>query len=351
MIRISRYTMLALAALFSLYHVFRGVITLGIPDSPWPSAAAMVLYIIATLLSLRPNAPVQMTLRLAFFNLACSIALSLLVTSELDPGENNGYATWHVASVGTLMTITAARQREWTAWVGVAFLAVQSVVWAMIGLADTTAPGWPLLWAGIGQAAEIGVTGSIVWVSFSIVIARALARAARDAEKLVLAERAAVDWQAAQDAHFTERARRLDEASRLAGPTLRRIVLSGGDLKPDEREEARLLEAGLRDEIRGRRLLNDDVRREVLAARRRGTTVSLLDEGTMDELPQEDVDRVLAVVADSLATTKTERLIIRTAPMDSTAAVTLVGLSKAAPGSEDPDDDVDLWREVPRTLG
>lgn len=350
MIRVSRYTMLALAALFSLYHVFRGVITLGVPQSPWPSVAAMLLYIVATTLSLWPTAPVQMSLRLAFFNLATSIALCLLVTSELDPTDNNGYATWHVASVGTLMTITAARRREWTAWVGVGFLAVQSVCWAAAGLSRSIEPGGSLLWAGIGESAEIGVTGSIVWVAFSIVIARALARAARDAEKLVLAERAAVNWQAAQDAHFTERARRLDDASRLAGPTLRRIVLSGGDLNSREREEARLLEAGLRDEIRGRRLLNDDVRREVLAARRRGTAVSLLDEGTIDDLPQADIDRVLAVVASSVASTKTERLIIRTAPLDSAAAVTLVGLSKPAPGSDDPDDDVDLWREVPRSV-
>lgn len=350
MIRISRYTMLALAALFSLYNVFRGVITLGVPDSPWPSVAAMVIYIVATTISLWPTAPVQMSLRLANFNLATAIVLCLLVSSELDPTNNNGYATWHVASVGTLMTITAARRREWTAWVGVAFLAVQSVFWAVTGSPDSDEPIGSRLLAGIGTSAEIGVTGSIVWVAFSIVIARALARAGRDAEKLVLAERAAVNWQAAQDAHFTERARRLDDASRLAGPTLRRIVLSGGDLSPTEREEARLLEAGLRDEIRGRRLLNDDVRREVLAARRRGTTVSLLDEGTMDDLPQAEMDRVLAVVAESVASTKTERLIIRTAPIDSAAAVTLVGLSKPAPGSDDPDDDVDLWREVPRTV-
>jgi hypothetical protein len=324
--------MLALAALFSLYHVFRGVITLGVPESPWPSLVAMALYIVATVVSLWPTSPVQMPLSLAFFNLATSIALCLLVTSELDPTRNNGYATWHVASVGTLMTITAARRREWTAWIGVAFLTVQSI-----------------LWAGIGTAAEIGVTGSITWVAIAIVLARGIVRAGRDAEKLVLAERAAAEWQAAQDAHFTERARRLDEASRLAGQTLRRIVLSGGDLGSTEREEARLLEAGLRDEIRGRRLLNDDVRREVLAARRRGTTVSLLDEGTIDDLPQEDLDRVLGEVATLVAETKTERLIVRTAPLDSVAAVTLVGLSKPAPGSDDPDDEVDLWREIPRS--
>jgi hypothetical protein len=291
----------------------------------------MVLYVVATTISLWPTSPIQMPLALAFFNLATSIALCLLVTSELDPSVDNGYATWHVASIGTLMTITAARRREWTAWAGVAFLTVQSIAWA-----------------GLGTAAAIGVTGSVWWVAIAVVIARALARAGRDAEKLVLAERAAAEWQAAQDAHFTERARRLDEASRLAGPTLRRIVLSGGDLTPHEREEARLLEAALRDEIRGRRLLNDDVRREVLAARRRGTAVSLLDEGTIDDLPQADLDRVLSVVAASVAGTKTEKLIVRTAPLDSKAAVTLVGLSKPAPGSEDPDDDVDLWREVPR---
>ena len=56
--------------------------------------------------------------------------LPLLVTSQLDPDADNGYATWYVAAVGTLMTIAAARRQLAVAWVGVIALAVQTVVWA-----------------------------------------------------------------------------------------------------------------------------------------------------------------------------------------------------------------------------
>ena len=62
-------------------------------------------------LSLWPAKRVRMPDWLAAFDLAVSIVLPLLVTSQLDPTRDNGYATWYVAAVGTLMTIAAARRQ------------------------------------------------------------------------------------------------------------------------------------------------------------------------------------------------------------------------------------------------
>ncbi|MFU8945597.1 hypothetical protein ACLRGF_02590 [Mycetocola zhadangensis] len=332
MISLNRWAMLALAAAFSLYHVVRGIMTLGQADSPWPSLAAMGLYLLATVLSLWPTSPTAMPGWLAALNLATAVSVPLLVTSELDPLVNNGYATWHVSAIGTLMTIAVVRRQELVGWIGVIFLTVQSIVWC-----------------GFGTSVQIGITGSLMWVIIASVLTRSLVKVSRDAENLATAEREAAKWQAAQDAHQGERRRRLDQTAVRALPMLREIILSGGELSEEQRVESRVLEAGLRDEIRGRRLLNDRVRDSVLAARRRGATVSLLDEGTIDDLPETELTRVLDTVADAVDSTEATKMIIRTAPNDTDVAVTLVALGPSTDPAE-PGDSVRLWLEIPRKV-
>ncbi|GHD42458.1 hypothetical protein D9V29_00950 [Mycetocola manganoxydans] len=330
MIALNRYTMLALAAAFSFYHVVRGLLTLPQADSPWPSVMAMALYLTATGMALWPSSPTAMPAWLASFCLATAISVPLLVTSQLDPAVNNGYATWHVSAIGTLMTITVVRRQEIVGWLGVLFLTVQSVIWC-----------------GIPTSMEIGVTGSLMWVVVAGVLTRSLAKVGHDAQTLTVAEQEAAKWQAAQDAHEQERRARLEQTGKRALPILRDIILAGGELSEAQRIESRVLEAGLRDEIRGRRLLNDAVRTSVLAARRRGTTVSMLDEGTLDHLPEDALQSVLDEVAVVIADTHVDRLIVRTAPADSDVAVTLVGLS-ASTDPDEPGDSVRLWKEIPR---
>lgn len=330
MISLNRYTMIALAAAFSFYHVVRGLLTLPQAASPWPSLAAMALYLAATVIALWPSSPTTMPPWLAAFCLATAVSVPLLVTSQLDPTVNNGYATWHVSAIGTLMTITVVRHRELVGWIGVLFLTGQSI-----------------LWCGLGTSMEIGVTGSLMWVFVAGILTRSLAKVGHDAQTLTIAEQEAAKWQAAQDAHEHERRTRLEQTGKRALPILRDIILAGGELSDEQRIESRVLEAGLRDEIRGRRLLNDRVRNSVLDARRRGTTVSMLDEGTLDHMPEDDLDAVLGQVADAVERTDADRLIVRTAPADSDVAVTLVGLS-ASTDPDEPGDAVTLWLEIPR---
>lgn len=337
MITIPRLLILALGALFSGYHVILGLYALSVPDSPWPSVVAMALYAVATLISLWPSSPTQMPLWLGAFTLATVIALPLLVTSQLDPSADNGYATWYVAAVGTLMTITAARRRLAFAWAGVGFLAVQTV-----------------LWAGPGALGGIGVIGSVVWVAVAHMLGLQLAKAGRDANHFLRAEREATEWQAAQDAHLYERRFRLAQTNRIAAPMLRRISDSGGELNAEQRQECRNLEAAIRDEIRGRMLLNDRVRAAVRAARGQGAIVTLLDEGGIDELDDGDRGRVLDTLAEAIGGSAANKIIARTVPDGSETAVTVVGLrlsdggNASALGHEELDDEVELWLEIPR---
>ncbi|HEX4057871.1 MAG TPA: hypothetical protein VHX87_06095 [Galbitalea sp.] len=341
-IGVPRYLIVGMAGLFSAYHLVLATysLTQHIPRTDGPIFLAMALYGAASILSLLPLGPTRIPIWMAALNLAVVIALPILVTGQLDPGKSNGYGTWYVAAVGTLMTITSTRRRHTFAWIGVGFLVVQSIYWG-----------------GAGTLGGIGVIGSVVWVAISHIVSNGVARATRDGQRFAQAEREATDWQAAQEAHVFERQFRLDQTSMMALEMLKTIQATGGELTEEQRNECLHLEGAIRDEIRGRKLLNDAVRSQVMSARRRGATVTLLDEGGIDDLSDEDLDRVLNRLAAALKKTDADKVIARTVPEGSDVAVTVVGLRTVGDGSASAlgqesleDDEVDLWLEIPRSV-
>lgn len=341
-ISVPRFLIIALAATFSAYHLVLAFVSLDVPRHTGPFIGAMVLFAVATVVSLWPSPRLQMPIWMATFNVAVCVSLPLLVTSQLDPSQpiDGNSATWYVAAIGTLMVITSTRLRHTFAWIGIGVLVVQSIAWA-----------------GFGAIIALGLFGSVVWVGISHAISRSLANTSRHARQFAVAEREAAAWQAAQEAHLFERQFRLRQTSRMALPMLRQIVASGGDLTEMQRLECVHLEGAIRDEIRGRKLLNDNVRKQVMAARRRGTTVILLDEGGIDDIAGGDLDRILNRLAVVIRDTATDKLIARTVPEGSDTAVTVVGLSESTnpepeAGDEDSDEEqVDLWLEIPRVQG
>lgn len=338
---VPRPLIVLVAALFSAYLIVLGVysLPLGYASSDGPVIAAMAIYAVATFAALVPDKRPRMPIWLAAFAVAISAAMTMLVTLVLDPARpgGNGYATWYVAAVGALMTITAVRRRPGFAWVGIGFLVVQTI-----------------FWSGVGALPAIGVIGSASWVGVAHLLTNALSKAVRDSSRFAVAERGAAEWQAAQEAHLNERQFRLGQTTVMALPMLRTIQQSGGDLTAAQRAECLHLEGAIRDEIRGRKLLNDAVREQVMLARRRGTTVTLLDEGGIDDLEGEELDRVLGALADALRRTNADKVIARTVPEGSDVAVTVVGLRSSDDGSASllgdslDDDEVELWLEIPR---
>jgi len=342
-IGVPRSLIVTMAALFSGYHIVLGLYTIAIPANPLAVLAAMALYALASTISLLPGQPERMPVWMAALNVAVCVSMTLLVTPQLDPEREGGlgYATWYVAAIGTLMTITSTRRRHLFAWTGIALLVVQTI--------------W---WGGAGLLLSTGVIGSAAWVAISHILSRALAKASLDAQRFAQAEREATDWQAAQEAHLYERQFRLGQTATIAAPMLKVIERSGGELTDEQRRECLYLEAAIRDEIRGRELLNDAVRVEVMAARRRGATVTLFDEGGLDGMDPAEREQVLDRLAAAIGGTTARRIIARTAPADSDVAVTVVGLTPVGDGSardlgsaeeeDDEDDEVDLWMEIPR---
>ena len=335
MIQIPRNLISSVAALFALYLIVLGAYAIDIPTHRGPVIAALVLFAVATVVSLLPVGPSRMPIWMAAFNLGTVLAMALAVSSTLDPGAGGfGYATWYVPASGVLLTITSTRRRYGFAWAGAVLLVAHTVAWA-----------------GPGALVFLGVVPSVAWVAISHLISVGMAKASQDAQRFSLAEREATEWQALQEAHVHERQFRLGQTNSMALSMLREIERSGGELTEAQRAECLHLEGAIRDEIRGRSLLNEAVRREVMVARRRGAKVTLLDEGGIDDLDGQQLSRVLNAVADAIALSSADKVIARTVPDDPETAVTVLGLKSVSRGTDVDDsenDEVEFWLEVPR---
>lgn len=312
--RTTAFVFTMIAAAFSAFHVVRAFLTLSASSIPALTLLAAALYALLTLLALLPWARIDGRAKLptwvALMAVVGSALVTAAVTGALSPAEATTHATWHVSAVGTLMVIVLVRGHEVLAWVGTAILVVESLVWV-----------------GLGTSVTMGITGSIIWVAGASVLTHALDRLARDSATLQQGERRSALWHAEREAHREERLERLSAAERRAAPMLREILLASGNLAAPTRAEAVLLEAGMRDEIRGRALLSDAVRTEALAARRRGVDVRLFDEGGIDTLPAGRCAEIHAEIADALSQMDGGQIIVRTVQSpDSPIAVTVVGL-------------------------
>src|SRR5690242_1956740 len=100
----------ALCALFSGVHVVVGLLSLDKVSSPWPSIAAMTLYLTATVIVLRP-APQVLPIWRAATAVGSVIVMAFLVDSVLPKVVWPGYAAWHTAASYTLLVVINLRGR------------------------------------------------------------------------------------------------------------------------------------------------------------------------------------------------------------------------------------------------
>lgn len=335
----------AIAVAFTAYLAARGFWWgTGQVDRPWVIVLALPLYLVVTWLTVfwgvrpqKPGADGVIPSRRGMLPLwVCAIALAIAVVvpnaiffAVAPESRTQPFATWVIGGVGALMTIVMVRRRPWFAWIGLALSAVSVS-----------------LWIGILPTLSLGMVGSIVWVAAAQLLMVALDRAAEDTVRLAELQQAASAWQASQSGRQRERRVQVQRALQAAGPILGRTIETGGNLRPAERLEARLAEGRLRDELRGPRLLDDAVRAELEAARRRGITVTMLDEGGLEGLAEPELAAVRGELAEILRSASSTRLIIRTSPHER-VAVTIVGRSGDGESLSD-EDSVELWHEIPR---
>lgn len=330
-----RVVLVALAIAFALYQAVRGAIWTNVsgPTTPWLLVAALVCYLAVTAVCVfaTPRTPPgeaprrePMPTWAALLAVGAAICLPTLTGSAVGTGTVKAtFGTWFVGGIGALMVVVMVRRRPILAWLGTAALA-----------------GGAMVWLGPLQAFGQGLVGSIVWVGVAQLVVVLIDRAERDAAQLGELQAMTSAWEAAQEGRERERRVQLQRALAVGGPILGRVIAMHGALSDSERRNAGIAEARLRDELRGPRLLDDTVRERIDVARRRGSQVSVFDEGGLDELDDGALEQVRRQLASALDGATSQRIIIRTSPHDR-IVVTVVGRSR-----DDGEDVVDLWREI-----
>lgn len=321
MLKVPTWLLSFFGLIFGLFHAVLGVIWLGQNDRPEVVTAALIAYVLILIPTITIGESRAMPRWMALINVIVCAGIPLVINTQLDPSHLTDYATWYVLGVGTILGGTAVRGRRGFAWFGLIVLVAEIAAWGGVGsLASTGLPGVLSLLV-TGHAVSLGVERAV--------------KAARELNEKAAATAAET---AAVEAAGDVRSKLIEQTLSRAIPALNLIAALGGNLNETQKREARLLEAGLRDEIRGATLLNDKMRAAIKAARERGVEVLVLDEGGLDDLSIEQREKILDKAAASFATVNQGRLTVR-APKDEDWKITVAAIR---PGTAQPD----LWLKI-----
>jgi hypothetical protein len=320
-IRVPRWIVSLIAGLFALFHFLLGLLSLNSYANESNAILALGIYLVAvfcTTVLYRGN---RLPISQALLNLAASFFIPLLVNNELDPSKLNDYSTWYVVGVGTLMAATAVRERFVIAWIGTAGLILQVIVWG-----------------GIGSFFVSGIIGATLLVAAGNAVSLGLVKASSQAEEFNAQALKTETERAVASAASRERQSRVAAALAGALPTLGLIQAKKGKLDELTRRQALLLEAALRDEIRGRNLMSQAIKEAAKVLRGRGVEVIILDEGGLDKVSISDRDRLLSQAAGAVEKVTEGRVTIRSPQGEDW----LVTVAAVRPGVATPD----IWLKL-----
>lgn len=308
MIRLPQWFIVIIASLFVLSPAVSATIGfLGTTPSV-SSVVALALYLVVGLASVLYYRELRMPLALALASLGLAVAVPQLVNLRLDESAFGTPATWYVSAVSTLMAISAIRQHKVIAWAGSGILTIEV-----------------LSWGGLEALFNSGLGGALALVAAAHAISVGLQNSAKQTAAYLETAKATEVSSAAETAIRQERSRRITTTLRGALPMLEKIA--AGKLTESEKQEAMFLEAQLRDEIRGRALINQKLKASVQSARARGVEVVLLDEGGLDEVSEDEREQIRNRMAQELDLISTGRVTIRS-PKQENVRVTFVASRK-----------------------
>jgi hypothetical protein len=300
-IRLPRWFIVFISVLLVINPAATGILTFYRYNNQVFALAALILYLLAGIVSVLYSRQLKMPVMLALVNLAMAVVVPQLINQSLDLSARGSHATWYVTGIATLMAINAVRQHKVIAWLGSALLTAQV-----------------LLWGGFEFMFNSGLAGALALVAAAHAISIGLERSSREAANYLEIAKATEVSSAADSAIRSERSERLTKTLRGALPMLQKIA--SGQISDSDRHQARLLEAELRDEIRGRLLLNPKLKASVRQARERGVEVVLLDEGGLDQLSEPNRESIRSRLADELDLIKQGRVTIRSPHRDKARA-------------------------------
>ncbi len=276
--------------------------------------AAIVLYTLVSLLSVFYFRAREMPPLMAWVNLLIVVIIPQLVHEAIDFATVDSQTSWYVSGLGALLAITAIRGQQAVSWIGTSVLALEVLVWG-----------------GNGALFNTGLAGALSLVVAANILSYALARIDNETQ-IYLDKAIEIEAVAAiESATRAERSRRLTETLQIAYPLLQKISM--GEIDQESRQEAKLLEAELRDGIRGRELIDNKLKVAIRAARLRGVEVVVLDEGGLSSLTESSKTEIRQTFASELDRVSSGRVTIR-APRGGKSNATFVA---SRPGTATPD--------------
>lgn len=310
------------AMLFALYPVALAVFSyLEHPRTGqyiWYSVAVYLFCIVATV---GGYSGWRMPVSQAIFNLVPALLIPLFLLPQIPLESIGSYDTWFVGAMATLLGATAMRGYPWVALIGISSIVIQVVAWG-----------------GLATIASTGLFGAVIFLAAGWLMYIGLSRLSTETEQYNQKVVNLAIESAKITATRAEREKRITAALTSARPVLTQIVASGADFNTDLKQQAVRLEAALRDEIRGEALITDEIRTAVNAARTRGVEVTLLDEGGLSGLPEQQRRKLLAEVAAHIDSVHEGRITLR-APADESWRVTLMATRAGEP-------EPDIWLKL-----
>ena len=318
MLRTPRWLLALVSISFGTWHAVIGALAWESYRNYWLLILSVAIYLGTLSVSVSASQGLLIGPKYGALVAFGAVATAVVASVGISYGHTDPYATWYVGGMGALLGVLAARGQATLAWLA-AVLVAAAVYFE----------------GGLGELGEVGLEGMLILIAAGQATARAVIRADREVDELQKTEIAAEAAIISAKASGTERRKRLQHVLKEALPALSSISANNWDSEGHGREELRQLEAGLRDDIRGRDLVNDEVRLAAKLARQRGVEVVLLDEGGLAGSSRVDIENILGKVAKAIESVNSGKIVVRS-PLGERWLVTVIA---TRPGTQAPD----LW--------
>jgi hypothetical protein len=284
-----------------IYALYLPIQSMNVPGftTRYFEIAALILYVYCAAATLLFFRGLQLPRWQATLNLIAGVALPTLVIVQRELIDDHSIGAWVVMGTALILTGTAVRQQAGFALIGLALLL-----------------GVLIVEYGQGAAATAGLAGALVFVLAGLGVSRGIARTTREMAQFKAKEVESRSKIAELEAASLERQKRLSQVLGTAVPLLSVIKDLKAPLDEELKRSARIVEATLRDNLRGRDLLNQAMTNEVQRLRNLGVEVLILDEGGTESLSPLERDELLNKAVTALQVVTQGRVTIRSPKAD-----------------------------------
>jgi len=293
MISVNRAIISFLPFVYAMYLPVQSIFVPGF-SSRWYEIAALVIYVCVSVATLLLFRGLRLPTWQAWLNLLATALIPGLVIFQRNVSDDHSVGAWIVMGTAIVLTATAVRQHARIALFGLAILL-----------------GTLIFEYGLGGLAAAGLAGALAFVLAGLAVSRGIARTTRETEKFRAIEMESISKIAELEAAAQERQQRLAQVLGTAVPLLSVVKDSQGPIDEELKQSARLVEATLRDNLRGRDLLNPAMSKEVQRLRNLGCEVLILDEGGTSHMSPTERDQLLQKAVDALQVVQGGRVTIR----------------------------------------